>query len=155
MWDRRLTDLSRWFYTNYPDELCKSRIETRNLYLFLHYCILSNYVKNSAEYKYKQSVVRLVQHLYTQTDHPSRRTTQVSPCLPVFIQRRIIGRTIFSLPKFVKTDHPSLVYIEPLSALVCYITVNRLEWLGEWAGFTNYVRFQVISVTWSAEYTRR
>ena len=41
---------------------------------FLHYCILSN----SAEYnKYKQSVVRLVQHLYTQTDHPSRRTTQI------------------------------------------------------------------------------
>ena len=26
-------------------------------------------------------------------------------------------------------------------------TVNRLGWLGEWAGFMNYVRFQVIFVT--------
>ena len=66
------------YNTNYLDELCKRPIETRNLYWFLHYCILSNYVKNSAEYRYKQSIVRLVQHLCTQTDHPSRRTTQAS-----------------------------------------------------------------------------
>ena len=26
-------------------------------------------------------------------------------------------------------------------------TVNRLGWLGEWAGFINYFRFQVIFVT--------
>ena len=76
----RLIDYPSWYKykMNYPDELCKSPIETRNLYWFLHYCILSNYVKNSAEYKYKQTIVRLVQHLYTQTDHPSRRTTQAS-----------------------------------------------------------------------------
>ena len=53
-------------------------METHNLYLFLHYCILSNYFKNSAEHKYKQSVVHLVQHLYTQTNHLSKRTTQAS-----------------------------------------------------------------------------
>ena len=27
------------------------------------------------------------------------------------------------------------------------LTVNRPGWLGEWAGFINYVRFQVIFVT--------
>jgi hypothetical protein len=28
-----------------------------------------------------------------------------------------------------------------------YRVLYRLRWLGEWAGFTNYVRFPVISVT--------
>ena len=32
----------------------------------------------TAEYKYKQSIVRLMQHLYIRTDHSSRRTTQAS-----------------------------------------------------------------------------
>ena len=64
--------------TNYPDKLCRC---PRNLYLtFLHYCILSNYFENSAEYKYKQSIVSssYATFIHTQTNHPSRRTTQAS-----------------------------------------------------------------------------
>ena len=58
---------------NYPDELCKC---PRQLYLFLPYCILSNYFENIAEYQYYRStIVRVMQYLYTQTNHPSRRST--------------------------------------------------------------------------------
>ena len=51
---------------NYPEELFEYR---ENLRLLLLYCILSNSFENLAEYKNKQSAVRLMQDLCTQTDH--------------------------------------------------------------------------------------
>lgn len=102
--------------TNYLDELCKYH---GNLWLFLSYCILSNSSKNCAENKYKLTIVGLVHHLSTQIDHSWRRTTHLhfgspstfvwtdelrrqfvlvrldgSICLPAFIHKRIIRRSI-------------------------------------------------------------
>ena len=69
----------------------------------VRYIEFFSFFKNCAEYKYKRNIVRLMQHLYTRTDHPSRRTTQASP-----LNRRI-----------VLTDDPSTcprLYTDELSA---------------------------------------
>ena len=98
---------------NFPDELCKC--SGREV------CLAG--VSDSLYY---DLIVRFVQHLYTQTDQPSGRTTKESSSeqtkyadrmirldgssvyLSSFIRRRIMRRTISFLPKFVQMDHPSL-----------------------------------------------